>query len=44
MQRAYVVNVLVCPRCAGPMRLVALIEDELVAEKILRHLDDASLI
>ena len=38
MHRAYAVDVLVCPKCAGPMRLVALIEDERVAEKILRHL------
>ena len=38
MQRAYHLDVLVCPRCSGPMRMVAVITDERVAGKILRHL------
>ena len=38
MKRAYQLDVLVCPTCAGPMRLVALIEDERVAMRILAHL------
>ena len=38
MKRAFALDVLVCPRCAGPMRLVALIEDALVARRILAHL------
>ena len=38
MQRAFAQDVLVCPRCGGAMRLVALILDHAVAERILRHL------
>ena len=38
LKRVRAVDVLVCPRCAGPMRIVALIEDEVVAGKILAHL------
>ena len=38
LKRAWAVDVLTCPRCAGPMRIVAFIEDERVARKILEHL------
>ena len=38
MKRAYAVDVLVCPRCQGPMRLVSVIQDERVARRILEHL------
>ena len=38
MKRAYALDVLLCPRCAGPMRVVAVIEDERVARRILEHL------
>ena len=38
MKRAYAIDVLRCPRCAGPMRLVAVIQDERVARRILEHL------
>jgi hypothetical protein len=38
MKRAHQIDVLVCPRCAGSMRLVALIEDERIAKRILTHL------
>jgi len=38
MMRAYAVDVLRCPRCAGPMRLISLIEDGRVATRILMHL------
>ena len=38
MKRAYAVDVLVCPRCAGPMRLLSVIQDERVARRILEHL------
>jgi len=33
----YEVDPLVCPRCGGPMRVVALIQDPKVIDKILRH-------
>src|SRR5947209_1326362 len=33
LKRAYAVDVLTCARCGGPMRLVALIEDERVARR-----------
>ena len=38
LKRTWGLSVLVCPRCSGPMRLVAAIEDPVVAQKILRHL------
>ncbi|MBM4393938.1 MAG: ATP-dependent helicase HrpA [Deltaproteobacteria bacterium] len=38
LKRAFAIDVLVCPRCAGPMRLIALIDDERIARKILTHL------
>jgi len=38
MKRAYGVDVLVCPECAGAMRLIAVIENESVARTILLHL------
>jgi len=38
LKRAFAIDVLVCPRCAGPMRLLALIDDERIARKILTHL------
>ena len=37
MKRAYAVDVLVCPRCAGPMRLLSVIQEESVARRILEH-------
>jgi hypothetical protein len=36
-QRVWREDVLVCQRCGGPMRLIAVIEDPAVIEKILRH-------
>jgi uncharacterized protein YbaR (Trm112 family) len=38
MKRAYALDVLCCPRCKGPMRLIAVIDNELVARRILEHL------
>ena len=37
-KRAWGIDVLVCPTCAGLMRLVATIEDPDVARRILNHL------
>jgi hypothetical protein len=37
MKRTFALDVLVCPRCGGEMRLVATIIDPAVAERILRH-------
>ena len=34
----YEVDPMVCPRCAGPMRVLAFIEQSEVIAKILRHL------
>ena len=34
----YEVNPLQCPRCLHEMRIVAIINDKLVVEKILKHL------
>ena len=38
IKQVYEVDLLVCPRCAGPMRIIAFIEQPAVIEKILRHL------
>jgi hypothetical protein len=38
MQRAFGFDVLACPRCGGRLRLIALIEDAAVIDRILRHL------
>ncbi|MBM3860227.1 MAG: hypothetical protein FJ395_11325 [Verrucomicrobia bacterium] len=39
IKRAWGVDPLLCPKCGGQMRLISLIEDAPVIEKILRHLD-----
>ena len=38
MRRTFGFDVLACPRCGGRMRLVALIEQAGVVQRILRHL------
>lgn len=38
MQRSFGFDVLACPRCAGRLKLVALIQDDAVVRRILRHL------
>jgi len=38
MRRAFEVDVLVCPRCGGRLRLVSLLEASTVTARILRHL------
>jgi hypothetical protein len=38
MRRAYACDVLVCTRCGGAMRLIVVVQDAAVCEKILRHL------
>ena len=37
MRRAFDIDVLRCPRCAGRMRLLATIDDPVVIQKILAH-------
>ena len=38
LARTFSIDVLICPRCGGPMRLISIIEDESVAQRIVRHL------
>ena len=38
MRRSFALDVLACPRCGGRLRLIALIEEASVIERILRHL------
>ena len=38
MQRAFGLDVLLCPRCGGRLRLIATIADPAVVERILVHL------
>lgn len=39
IKKVWDVDPLLCPKCGGQMRLISLIEDAPVIEKILRHLD-----
>ena len=38
MKRVFALDVLVCPHCSGPRKLIALLTDGLVVRKILAHL------
>ena len=38
MARTFGIDVLACPRCGGRLRLIALIEEAVVIDRILRHL------
>jgi hypothetical protein len=38
LRRAWGIDALACPHCDGAMRMIAVIEDEQVARKILKHL------
>ena len=38
MRRSFGFDVLVCPRCGGRLRLIALIEEASVIQRVLRHL------
>ena len=38
MRRVFAVDALVCPRCLGPMTVLAYLTDPSVVPKILRHL------
>jgi len=38
LKRVFAIDVLICPRCDGPRKLIALINDGLVVRKILEHL------
>ena len=38
MRRSFGFDVLACPRCGGRLRLIALIEEASVIQRILRHL------
>lgn len=38
LQRVYAVDVLVCAKCEGPMRVIAFVQDEQIARRILLHI------
>ena len=38
IRKIFKVDPLVCPKCRGPMRIVAFIEDDRIIKKILKHL------
>ena len=38
IKKVYEADPLVCPRCSGPVKIISLIGDAPVIEKILRHL------
>jgi hypothetical protein len=42
MARTFGLDVLACPRCGGRLRLIALIEEAAVIDRILRHLGVAT--
>jgi hypothetical protein len=37
-KKVYEADPMVCPRCSGPLKIISLIGDSPVIEKILRHL------
>jgi len=39
LKRVFGIDIETCPVCGGAMRIIACIEDPLVIEKILAHLD-----
>ena len=38
IQKIYQIDPLCCPKCQGPMKVIALIEDDALIKKILIHL------
>jgi hypothetical protein len=38
IRKVYEVDPLICPQCGAEMKLIALIEDHVVIDKIIRHL------
>ena len=38
LRRTRLIDVTVCPNCQGPMRVIGVIQDERIAQKILDHL------
>ena len=38
MKRVFAIDALICPRCGGPRKLIALLTDGLIVRKILSHL------
>jgi hypothetical protein len=39
LERTFAIDVLACPECGGRLRLIAIITDPAVIQKILDHLD-----
>jgi hypothetical protein len=39
LKRVFGIDIQTCPACGGAMRIIACIEDPVVIEKILAHLD-----
>ena len=39
IQKIYIVNPLLCPKCSRSMRIIPLIDDAKIIKKILKHLD-----
>ena len=39
IQKIYEVDPLICPKCQGPMRIISIIDDFGIIDKILKHLD-----
>jgi len=38
IQKIYEVDPLICPKCQGPMKMISIIDDFDIIEKILKHL------
>jgi hypothetical protein len=38
LKRVFAIDVMVCPRCAGQMKVIAYLEEPAVVTAILRHL------
>jgi hypothetical protein len=43
LKRVFGIDIQTCPACGGALRIIASIEDPVVIEKILAHLEVASV-
>ena len=39
IKKVYEIDPLICPKCGGTMRIVSFIEDHIVIDKIIKHLN-----
>ena len=43
LKRVFDIDIEVCEKCKGPVKIIACVEDPVAIEKILRHLKEKSI-